>query len=142
VRVAGELRAFDGPFASELRPGGFVVTEFAPLALPFDLALDAYAQAGYVGGEAATAFADGQVAVTREVVRFAPGFGAPVRLSIGAGAWGGAQEDASRVDIGPTLRLDLEVGEVPARFSVDWRERVGGDAAPASGVAATLSTRF
>jgi hypothetical protein len=65
-----------------------------------------------------------------------------MRLSFGGAAWGGAQKDASRFDIGPTLRLDLSVGEVPARISVDWRERVAGDAAPESGVAATVSTRF
>ena len=68
--------------------------------------------------------------------------GEPMRLSLGAGSWGGIQRDASRLDVGPTLRLDLTVGEVPARVSVDWRERVAGDAAPESGVAATLSTRF
>ncbi|MEQ8412476.1 MAG: hypothetical protein RIB52_13090 [Erythrobacter sp.] len=142
VRVGAEMRAIDGPFATELRPGVLAVTEFAPVRLPYDLALEAYAQGGYVGGEAATAFADGQIAVTRQVARFGSGPAGPMRLSIGAGAWGGAQQGSRRVDIGPTMRLDLNVGEVPARVSVDWRERVGGDAAPASGVAATLSTRF
>jgi len=67
---------------------------------------------------------------------------AALRLSVGAGAWGGAQDDAQRFDIGPTLRLDLTVGEVPARLSLDWRERIGGQAGPDSGLAATLSTRF
>ncbi|KEO93321.1 hypothetical protein EH32_11415 [Erythrobacter litoralis] len=142
IRFAGELRVTDGPFATELRPSAFAVTELAPVRLPFDLALEAYAQAGYVGGEAATAFADGQVALTREVLRWSSSPDNPIRLSIGGGAWGGAQEGANRVDIGPTMRLDLKVGEVPARVSIDWRERVGGDAAPASGVAATVSTRF
>lgn len=121
-----------------MRPSAFAVTELAPVRLSFDLALEAYAQAGYVGGEAATAFADGQVALTREVLRWSSSPDNPLRLSIG----GGAQEGANRVDIGPTMRLDLKFGEVPARVSIDWRERVGRDAAPASGVAATVSTRF
>jgi hypothetical protein len=142
IRVAGEVRVTDGPFTTELRPGVLAVTEFAPVELPFELALEAYAQGGYVGGDAATAFADGQLAVTREVAQFGSGPSGPMRLSIGGGAWGGAQEGASRVDIGPTMRLDLKVGDIPARVSIDWRERVGGDAAPASGVAATLSTSF
>jgi hypothetical protein len=142
VRLAGEVRVTDGSFATELRPAAFAVTEFAPLDLPHDLVLEAYAQGGYVAGEAATAFADGQVALTREVAAFDSVLFGPARLSVGAGAWGGAQEGARRVDVGPTMRLDLKVGEIPARFSVDWRERVEGDAAPASGVAATLSTSF
>lgn len=142
IRFAGEVRVTDTPFTTELRPGILVVTEFVPAKLPFDLALEAYGQGGYVGGEAATAFADGQIAVTREVARFGSGLAGPIRLSIGGGSWAGAQEGASRVDIGPTMRLDLKIGEVPARVSIDWRERIGGDAAPASGVAATLSTRF
>jgi hypothetical protein len=40
------------------------------------------------------------------------------------------------------MRVDLTIGEVPARISLDWRERVAGDAAPDSGIAATISTRF
>ncbi|QIQ86909.1 hypothetical protein [Erythrobacter sp.] len=142
VRVMGEVRVTDGPFATELRPGAFAVTELAPQRLPLAFSLEAYAQAGYVGGNAGTAFADGQVALTREVARFDAGPMGPARFSLGGGAWGGAQEGASRLDVGPTMRLDLKVGEVPARVSVDWRERVGGDAAPSSGVAATVSTRF
>ena len=66
----------------------------------------------------------------------------PVRLSLGGGAWGGAQENAERLDAGPTVRFDLNVGEVPARISLDWRQRVTGDAAPNSGFAATVSARF
>lgn len=142
VRVMGEVRVTDGPFATELRPGAFAVTEFAPQRLPLAFSLEAYAQAGYVGGDAGTAFADGQASLTSEIARFDAGPMGQARFSLGGGAWGGAQEGASRVDVGPTMRLDLQVGEVPARVSVDWRERVGGDAAPSSGVAATLSTRF
>ncbi len=65
-----------------------------------------------------------------------------MRLSLGAGAWGGAQDGAHRVDVGPTMRLDVTLGAVPARVLLDWRERVEGDAGPGSGAAVTLSTRF
>lgn len=142
VRVLGELRVTDGVLRTELRPAAFAVTEIAPQKLPFDLTLEAYAQGGYVGGDSATGFADGQIAVTREVARVDSGFAGPVRFSIGGGAWGGAQKGAHRIDIGPTMRVDVAVGEVPARVSIDWREQIGGDAAPASGLAATLSTSF
>ena len=142
VRVAAELRVTDRRFGTDLRPAVIAVTELPPQSLPAGFRLEAYGGAGYVGGKGATAFADGQAAVTREVVRFGGGSADNARLSVGAGAWGGAQKDANRVDVGPTVRVDLAIGEVPARLSVDWRERVAGDASPDSGVAATLSTRF
>jgi hypothetical protein len=150
VRVAAELRATNNRFGTEIRPAAYAVTELPAARLPFDLRMEAYGGAGYVGGSADTAFVDGQVAITREVASFAgplagSGYNASdqrIRLSFGGGAWGGAQKDASRLDVGPTIRLDLTLGEVPARLSVDWRERVAGDAAPESGIAATLSTRF
>jgi hypothetical protein len=94
------------------------------------------------GGPDPTGFADGQASVTGEVRQVAVQTDNTLRLSLGAAAWGGAQKGAQRIDIGPTLRFDVTLGEVPARLSVDWRERVGGDAGPDSGLAATLSTRF
>jgi hypothetical protein len=142
VRVLAEVRYTDAAFDNVVRPAAFALTELPPADLPFGTRLEAYGQAGWVGGPGATGFADGQAAVTREVSGLGRRDGAGPRLSIGAGAWGGAQRDAQRLDIGPTMRLDLRVGEVPARLSVDWRERVAGDASPGSGLAATVSTRF
>lgn len=142
IRAAAELRVTDGVFGVERRPAAYAVTEIAPVVLPLDFRIETYGSAGYVGGRGATPFADGQVALTRELVSFDGPGSRPIRVSLGGGAWGGAQEDASRVDVGPTMRVDLSVGEVPARLSVDWREQVAGDAAPGSGVAVTLSTRF
>ena len=142
LRAAGELRYTDAAFADELRPAAHVVTEIAPLSLPFGTQMEAYGQAGWVGGAAATAFADGQASLTRGIAAVSQASGNDLNLSLGAAAWGGAQEDAQRIDIGPTMRLDLMVGAVPARISIDWRERVGGQAEPDSGLAATLSARF
>lgn len=142
VRFAAEARYTEFVTGTVVRPAAYAVTELAPIRLPAGAQLDAYGQAGWVGGEGRTAFADGQASITREL-----GFAGrmshdALRLSVGAGVWGGAQQGAGRLDIGPTLRLDVKVGRVPARISVDWRERVGGDAAPGSGVAATVSTGF
>jgi hypothetical protein len=142
LRAQAELRVTDSAIRTEVRPAAMVVTELAPQPLPGGLVAEAYGQAGYVGGTAATAFADGQALVSREVARFDLSARNPARLSIGAGVWGGAQKDAARVDLGPSVRVDLTIGKVPARLSLDWRERVAGDAAPDSGVAGTLSTRF
>lgn len=121
----------------ELRPAAFAVTEFPPVALPLGLRGEAYAQAGYVGGRFATAFADGQARVDREVARFDL---AEVRA--GAGVWGGAQKGAARLDVGPTASLDLEIGDAPARLALDYRWRIAGEAAPGRGIAVTLSTGF
>lgn len=142
LRFAAEGRYTDAPLGSEVRPAAYAVTEFAPLRLPYDTRLEAYAQAGWVGGDAATAFADGQLNLLKEFGGVGRATNNAVRLMFGAGAWGGAQEGAERVDIGPTVRADFRLGRVPARISVDWRQRVAGDAAPGSGVAATLSTGF
>lgn len=142
LRFAAEGRYTDAPLGSEVRPAAYAVTEFAPLRLPYDTRLEAYAQAGWVGGDAATAFADGQLNLLKEFGGVGRATNDAVRLMLGVGAWGGAQEGAERVDIGPTVRADFRLGRVPARISVDWRQRVAGDAAPGSGVAATLSTGF
>lgn len=142
LRLAGEVRYTDGAFSDTLRPAAYVVSELAPVPLPYGARLEAYGQAGWVGGPEPTGFADGQASVTGELPKVASLTDNAVHLSLGVATWGGAQKDAQRIDIGPTLRLDVALGDVPARLSVDWRERVGGDAGPDSGLAATLSTRF
>ena len=142
LRAQAEVRLTDNPFGTEVRPAAFAVTELAPQRLPGGAVAEAYAQGGYVGGKQATAFADGQLVVSREVTQFQLSDNGTARVSVGAGIWGGAQKDAARLDLGPTVRMDLTIGQVPARLSLDWREQVAGDAAPGSGIAATLSTRF
>lgn len=142
VRVQVEARLTNNAFGTELRPAIIAITELRAQKLPVGLKAETYAQGGYVGGAADTGFVEGQVAVTREVKNFDLSVTKSARLSVGAAAWGGAQRDAQRIDLGPSVRLDLAIGEVPARVSVDWRERVAGDAEPGSGVAATISTRF
>jgi len=142
LRLAGEGRYTDSPFGSELRPAAYAVTEINPVALPLATRLEVYGQAGWVGGRAKTAFADGQASLTHALPFAGRLSKDALRVSLGAGAWGGAQKDAQRLDVGPTLRTDLKIGRVPARLSFDWRQRVAGDAAPGSGVAATLSAGF
>lgn len=122
---------------TELRPAAFAVTELPPVHLPFGFRGEVYAQAGYVGGRFATAFADGQARVDREVARFDL-----AKVRAGAGVWGGAQKGAARLDIGPTASLDLEIGDAPARLALDYRWRIAGEAAPGRGIAVTLSTGF
>lgn len=142
LRVAGEARYTSAALFTAVRPAGYVVTELPPLRLPLGMTGEAYAQAGWVGGPGATWFADGQASAVRPVSFVNRLTGNALRMSIGAGIWAGAQKDAQRLDIGPTLRFDTKVGKVPTRVGVDWRHRVAGDASPGSGVAVTVSTAF
>jgi len=142
VRIAGEVRYTDAAFFNAVRPAAYAVTELAPIRMALGTELEVYGQAGWVGGPGATPFADAQATWTRALPAVARLIDERSRLSLGAGAWGGAQEDAERLDLGPTLRLDSRIGTLPARLSVDWRLRVAGDAAPGSGVTATVSAGF
>lgn len=138
VTIAAELRA--GELSSEfrVRPAVVAVTELLPQTLPFEFRGEAYAQAGYVGGKGATPFIDGQIRVDRAITRIGRG-----ELRAGAGAWGGAQEGASRLDIGPAAILGVPVNDTAsARLAFDWRFRVTGNAVPQSGPALTLSAGF
>ena len=63
-------------------------------------------------------------------------------LRAGAGAWGGAQKGAARLDIGPSASVDFRIGPANGRAQIDYRVKVAGDAEPGDGVAFTLSTGF
>ncbi len=137
IRVMGEVRATSTAGHTEVRPAVLAITELAPIALPFGMTAEGYAQTGWVGGRYATAFADGQARLTRPVATIGG-----MHLRGGAGAWGGAQKFAERADIGPTVTLDLAHGPVAARLALDYRIQVAGNATPGNGVALTLSTGF
>lgn len=137
LRVAAELRASERVSATQLRPAAYAVTEIAPQALPLGTTGEAYAQAGYVGGRAHTAFVDGQVRVDRSVVRHDD-----FDLRAGGGAWGGAQRGSARLDVGPSASVTFELGAARGRLAADYRVRVAGDARPTSGPALTLSAGF
>lgn len=98
--------------------------------LPLDFNLDAYVQAGIVGLKSRDYFADGALAFTRPV------WG---RFSAGLGVWGGIQPGLYRVDAGPRLSMRIRDN---IHVHVDWRQRLVGNAAPASGPALTLAADF
>ena len=99
--------------------------------------LDGYVQAGVVGVKNPAAFIDGAVRIERPVLK-----AEKTSLSIGAGAWGGAQTGAARIDIGPQIVARIAVAETTLRVSAEWRQRVAGDAAPASGPSVTVGFDF
>jgi hypothetical protein len=118
-------------------PAVFAYGGVADVKLLAGLKLDGYAQAGIVGIRKPAAFIDGALRIERTVLT-----GAKSRLGIGAGAWGGAQPGASRLDIGPQVVAHMATAETNLRVSAEWRERVAGNAAPASGPSVTIGFDF
>ena len=141
VRFAAEARVEKTGLGTRLSPAAFAVTEFPPLGLPLGARAEVYAQGGYVGGQFATAFVDGQARLEHPLLRRGE-----IELSAGVGAWGGAQKDAARLDIGPTAAVSFRLGpgssRARGRVAADYRFRVAGDAEPSSGPALTLSAGF
>lgn len=137
VRLAAEARVSETDRGTEVRGAAYAVTELAPVRLPGGFTGEAYAQGGYVSGAFATPFVDGQARITRQFAG-----SEDLRLEAGGGAWGGAQEDARRLDVGPSAALAFRIGPARGRVSADYRFRVAGDAEPASGPALTLSAGF
>lgn len=137
LRAHGEVRVSRLGERVELRPSAFITAGIDETVRPIDMRVRGYAQAGYVGGEFATGFADGSLVIERDAKRFERG-----AIALGVGAWGGAQKGTSRLDAGPTASLNLPLGRGSVRLAADYRMRIAGDAVPASGAALTLSTSF
>jgi len=102
------------------------------------LELEGYAQAGMVGLPGADGFVDGRLSLDYRLSRPS----AAPDIALGMSLNTSAQPGASRLDIGPQLRLRLPVDGGHLRLSAEWRERVAGDARPARGPALTLVADF
>ena len=135
MAIEGRLGETDR--GTRARPAAYAVTELPTFRLPAGMHAEIYAEAGYVGGAFATPFVDGQAHVGRPLASLAG-----IELSVGAGAWGGAQDDASRLDVGPTAILSFRLGKGFARIAADYRFRAAGNAEPQSGPALTVSAGF
>lgn len=107
------------------------------VALPLNMRLDGYAQAGLVGLRRRDGYIDGALRLERTLA----GAGR-LRLGIGGGAWGGAQPGASRLDLGPQLIAHFPVGNAGLRIGAEWRARVAGQARPGSGPALSIGADF
>ena len=138
VVIAAEARASQTATGTEIRPAAFAYTQVPPARLPLGLQATAYAQAGYVDGSFATAFVDAQARIDRSFKSVGNG----IDLRLGAGNWGGAQQGAARLDVGPRAAVTFRLGEGRGEVAADWRFRVAGDAEPGSGPAITFSTGF
>lgn len=103
--------------------------------LPLGLHYDLWAQAGVVGTRRRDGYAEGLLSLTRPV-----GLG----LRVGGFIAGGVQPGVQRVELGPRVSWTPTAGSgaPPVTVSMDWRQRVAGNARPGSGVAVTVSTGF
>ena len=130
LAITAERRQSIGQFGGRSAFALFLEGGVYQQSLPWELSLNAYAQAGIVGASSRDLFTDGGMTVMR------PLYG---RFSAGLGVWGGAQPGLYRIDAGPRLSMRVRRG---LRVDLDWRQRLAGDAEPGSGPAVTLSADF
>ncbi|SEK04511.1 hypothetical protein SAMN05518849_13324 [Sphingobium sp. AP50] len=107
---------------------------FGPTMIVTGVEVEGYAQAGMVGFHRRDGFIDGKLSVLTPLPH------TPIR--VGAALSGGAQPGASRLDIGPEMQIRLPLPRMTPRLIIEWRERIGGDAQPDSGLAVTLASDF
>ncbi len=98
-----------------------------------DWQTDIYAQAGMVGTQHPSLFAEGAATLRRSV-----GHGS----ALGLGLWGGLQPRINRLDVGPSASTMVGPQALNLRLTLDWRVRISGDARPGSGVAISMSKDF
>lgn len=135
VRLVAEHRfAIDGGGGG---PSVGIVGGVGPAPIGGGLRIEGYGQAGIIERRGIIGYGDGAVRVTRAV-----GVARGIDLDVGAGAWGGIQPGAERLDVGPSLGLRLPVAGKSLRLAIDWRERIGGVARPGSGIALSIGTDF
>ncbi|WP_193742829.1 hypothetical protein [Sphingobium bisphenolivorans] len=111
-----------------------MVGGFGPTRVAHAIEAEAYAQTGMVGFHSRDLFIDGKLSL------LSPIKATPIRLGVSVS--GGAQPEVERLDFGPELQVRLPLAPAAARLSIEWRERVAGRAAPASGLAVTLASDF
>jgi len=112
VRLVAEERVpLDGGKAA---PALGAIAGLDPTPIAAGFRLEAYGQAGALDRDGVQGFADGAARATHALAELGP-----LLADLGAGAWGGAQRGAARLDIGPTLGVAFRFGKLPARLTID-----------------------
>lgn len=135
VRLVAEYRVSLDGGASGPAAGIIAGTGPAPLALGFDL--ETYGQAGVIRRRRTEPFAEGAARLSLPIVAIGE-----AKVDLGLGGWGGAQRGAQRLDIGPSLGVRIPVAGKAIRASLDWRQRVAGNARPGSGPVLVIGGDF
>jgi hypothetical protein len=95
--------------------------------------VSAYGQAGIVGARQRDVFADLEAMTNYQL--------GPA-IDVGAGFWVSAQPGLTRLDVGPALTVKPKIMKRRFRVSLQWRQRLAGNASPASGPAFVLGSDF
>nr|WP_233151015.1 hypothetical protein [Sphingomonas sp. BT553] len=132
--IAEQRIALDGGKGG---PALMVIGGVDPVPVAFGFRLEAYGQAGAIARDRIEPFVDGAARLTRAVATIGR-----ARVDLGVGGWGGAQRGAARLDVGPSIALAVPVAERTVRMTLDWRQRIAGDARPGSGPALTIGSDF
>jgi len=109
-----------------------------PKAVAPRLEVEGYAQAGIVALPGSDGFADGRISLDYRLTRKS----AQPDLAVGVAVSGAVQTGTSRLDIGPEVRLRLPIAGGHMRLSAEWRQRVSGNARPASGPTIAMVADF
>lgn len=91
-----------------------VIGGIGPLLLAPGLRADAYGQAGVIARGGIERFADGAARLSYDI-----GSLGGVRIDAGAGAWGGAQRGAARLDLGPSIGARVPITGRAVRMTLD-----------------------
>ncbi|MBC3942601.1 hypothetical protein [Sphingomonas albertensis] len=114
-----------------------VIAGYGPSDIAPGVRVEAYGQAGGIVRDGIEGFVDASARLTHPLGKVAG-----ARVDVGVGAWGSAQRDASRFDIGPSIVATLPVAGKTLRLTLDWRERIAGGARPGSGPALSIGSDF
>ena len=99
--------------------------------------LEGYGQAGAILRDGIERYLDASIRTARPLASVAD-----IAIDIGVGAWGGTQRGVARLDVGPGIAARIPVAGRAVRASLDWRQRIAGNARPGSGPALTLGSDF
>lgn len=137
VRMIAEQRiALDGAVGGG-GPAIGVIGGFGPSAVARTFRLEAYGQAGAIKRRRMIGYVDGAIRLNRQIALIGD-----TGIDIGAGSWGAMQPGAARLDLGPSIGVRLPINDDNLRLSLDWRQRVAGNARPGSGAALTIGADF
>lgn len=132
--VAEQRFALDGGRGG---PTVGIIGGYGPATLRHGLNVEAYGQAGAIARDGVEGFVDSAARLTHAAATLGQ-----AHVDLGAGLWLSAQRGATRFDMGPTIGLAVPVARRNLRLSLDWRERIAGQARPGSEPAFTIGSDF
>lgn len=110
---------------------------FDDARLPGRVLLSGYVQAGVVGLKRRDGFVDGALRAEHDLLTVGK-----TGIRIGALMAGARQPSVSRLDAGPEIAARFRLAGTSVRLGAEWRERIGGNAAPGSGPAITFGLDY